>query len=57
MTTCYTSLCFDVSVVFGVFFCLWVGNPWFGTGLLSCFYDCLKYLGGLAITGLDFLFL
>ena len=34
--------------------CLWVGNFWFGTGLLSWVYGCL-YLGGLAMKGLNFL--
>jgi hypothetical protein len=34
MKTCYNSLSFNLSVVF-VFFCLCIGNPWFGTGLLS----------------------
>ena len=37
--------------------CLRVDDFWFGTGLLSLLYGCLKYLGGLAITGLAFLFI
>ena len=34
--------------------CFRVDNSWFGTGPLSLLYGCLKYLCGLAITGLAF---
>ena len=33
----------------------WFGIFWFRTGLLSWLFDCLKYLGGLAMRGLNFL--
>ena len=35
----------------------WVDNYWFGTGLLPLLYECLKYFGVLAMTGLAFLYM
>ena len=43
-----TFLCFGICNTYysiNVFYCLWVGNSWFGTGLLSWLSGCQKYLG------------